>query len=152
MAEFPGKYLHNRNSKLYYLADDAATSYTELGTGSDFTGPRETGTQGTVSAYEDEGFNVPVAQTRGGEVSGTIALKFGVAKPTWIRMHKNIYFIKQFSDGTGTRVYVLITVLDRGTNSPNGLPQWTFTGVLNEDADEIAAADLPNWLNLTLPA
>jgi hypothetical protein len=151
MAKFTGVFLNNQAAKLYYLADDTATQYTELGAGSDFTGPRWTGSVGQVAPYENAGLQVDVPQTRRFEVSGTITLKHGVAKPSF-KMHDFIYFIKKYSDGTGKRVYVLLTALDEGSNSPNGTPQYTFTGTGQVEPDDIAAADLADWLSLDLPA
>jgi hypothetical protein len=151
MSKFHGEFLNNKQSKLYYLADDAALAYTEAGSASDFTGPRWTGSTGTVSPYENEGLEVDVPQTRRAVVSGAVNLKYAVAKPTW-KIHDYVHFIKKFSDGTAKHVFVLLTELDEGSNSPNGTPRYTFTGTVQEEPDDIAAADLADWLDLTLPA
>ena len=151
MANFRGTRLDNRNVKVYFLADDAAVAYTELATGSDFTGPRWSGTQGSGLAYENEGLDTDVPQSRKGTISGTIKLNHGVTRPV-LRIHDYIYFIKVASDGMAQRVFVLITELDEGALSPNGMPQWTFSGTIQAEPDDIPAVDLPDWLDLTLPA
>jgi hypothetical protein len=127
MAKFRGPRLDNRGAKLHYLADDAATAYTELGRGSDFTGPRYTGGTGEGMAFEDGGH--------------------GVARPVFV-VHDYIHFVKEFSDGTGRHIYVLLTEVDEGALSPNGLPQWTGTYLTLEDPEDIPAIDLADFLAL----
>lgn len=145
MAKIQGKYLDNRKAKLWYRLDDASPNYTELGNASNFTGPRGTINVGEGMSYEDEGHRYPVPMDRGDECSFALNLKRGVARPTFV-IGDYAHFVIEESDGYGTHVFGLITALDKGSRSPNGLPQWQLTLQTTEDAEEIAPAALDDFL------
>jgi hypothetical protein len=150
MPKFNHPRLSNRGSKLHYLADTTALAYTELGRGSDFTGPRYTMGTGEGMGFENAGHRLPTPQDRGGTGTFTIKLNYGAARPTFV-VGDVLHLIKEYEDGFATHIYVLLTEADPGALSPNGLPQWTGTYVTLEDPVDITPTDLADWLSLDLP-
>jgi hypothetical protein len=139
-GKFKPDRLTNRGSKLYYLADTAATSYTELLKGSDFTGPRYTGSTGEGMAFENGGHRLPTPQDRGGTGDFTIKINYGAARPTFL-IHDILHLVKVYEDGFGVHLYVIIT-------DANGLPIWKGTYATLEDPEDIAPTDLADFLAL----
>jgi hypothetical protein len=146
MARYLPKRLTNRNIRLYFKDDDAATEYTLLANGSDFNGPNRTGSTGDGMAYEDEGHTVPTPQTRSGTFEFRIKLNYGQARPTF-DVFTIMHLVRVDEDGYGKHVYGQINAV-RENRQANGLPEWQGTGDELEDPTDIEPDDVDGFLGI----
>lgn len=121
MAAYSHKRLSNRGVKLYWSLVTPAV-FTELANGSDFQATAG-GTDGDGMAYEDEGHENPVPQTRNGTGQFSIQLNWGQARPAIVAEETIVELIRVDSDGSWERRKVLITQVQQ--NRPgSGRPSW----------------------------